>query len=68
MSMVRLFLIFGTAFAFLGVAAGAFGAHILNSRISTDMLSVYEVGVRYQMYHAFALIAAAYLQSNICHS
>ena len=64
MSMVRLFLIFGTAFAFIGVAAGAFGAHSLKGRISTDMLSVFEVGVRYQMYHAFALIAAAFFQSK----
>jgi uncharacterized membrane protein YgdD (TMEM256/DUF423 family) len=28
------------------------------------MLSVFEVGVRYQMYHAFALIATAFLQSR----
>ena len=62
--MVRLFFILGAVFAFLGVAAGAFGAHMLKSRISTEMLSVFEVGVRYQMYHAFALMATAWLQSQ----
>ena len=62
--MVRLFLIIGSAFALIGVAAGAFGAHVLKNRISPEMLSVFEVGVRYQMYHAFALIAAAWQQSQ----
>jgi uncharacterized membrane protein YgdD (TMEM256/DUF423 family) len=54
-------LIVGGVFGFLGVAAGAFGAHLLKSRISAEMLSVFEVGVRYQMYHALALIATAFL-------
>lgn len=62
--MVRNFLTLGSAFAFLGVAAGAFGAHFLKTRISPEMLSVFEVGVRYQMYHALALIATACLQSR----
>jgi uncharacterized membrane protein YgdD (TMEM256/DUF423 family) len=62
--MVRLFLTVGGAFAFLGVAAGAFGAHALENRISVEMLSAFEVGVRYQMYHAFALIVTAWLQSQ----
>jgi uncharacterized membrane protein YgdD (TMEM256/DUF423 family) len=50
--------------AFIGVAAGAFGAHGLKSRVSAEMLSVFEVGVRYQMYHAFALIAAAWVYAK----
>jgi uncharacterized membrane protein YgdD (TMEM256/DUF423 family) len=40
------------------VALGAFGAHGLRSILSPEMLAVYETGVRYQMYHALALIAA----------
>jgi uncharacterized membrane protein YgdD (TMEM256/DUF423 family) len=32
--------------------------------MSAEMLSVFEVGVRYQMYHAFALIAAAWAQAK----
>ena len=60
--MKRVFFILGALSAFVGVAAGAFGAHSLKSRISAEMLLVFEVGVRYQMYHAFALIAAAWVQ------
>lgn len=48
----------GAVFAFLSVALGAFGAHALKKRLSEDMLAVYEKGVTYEMYHAFALIAA----------
>lgn len=40
----------------VGVALGAFGAHGLRSRLSPEMLAVFETGVRYQMYHALALI------------
>jgi uncharacterized membrane protein YgdD (TMEM256/DUF423 family) len=46
----------GSIAAFLAVALGAFGAHGLKSRLSPDLLAVFEVGVRYQMYHALALL------------
>jgi uncharacterized membrane protein YgdD (TMEM256/DUF423 family) len=58
--MMRWFWMLGAGFALLGVAAGAFGAHALRDRMSVDMLAVYETGVRYQMYHALALLAAAW--------
>jgi uncharacterized membrane protein YgdD (TMEM256/DUF423 family) len=58
--MDRFFFAIGALFAFVGVAAGAFGAHGLKSRLSAEMLAVFEVGVRYQMYHAFALFAVAW--------
>ncbi len=48
------------AAGFLGVAFGAFGAHALRGRLSSAMLAVFETGVRYQMYHAFALCACAW--------
>jgi len=53
------FLLLAAIFGFLGVAFGAFGAHGLRDRLSPEMLSVFEIGVRYQMYHAFALLAVA---------
>jgi uncharacterized membrane protein YgdD (TMEM256/DUF423 family) len=62
--MERVFFLFGALFALVGVAAGAFGAHGLKDRLDPEMLSVFEVGVRYQMYHAFALIAAAWAQTK----
>jgi uncharacterized membrane protein YgdD (TMEM256/DUF423 family) len=46
----------GALLAGLGVALGAFGAHALRARVSPDLLSVFETGVRYQMYHALALL------------
>ena len=62
--MERIFLFLGALSAFMGVAAGAFGAHGLRGRISTEMLAIFEVGVRYQMYHAFALIITAWVQTK----
>ena len=62
--MERIFFVLGALSAFIGVAAGAFGAHGLKGRMSAEMLSVFEVGVRYQMYHAFALIAAAWARAK----
>jgi uncharacterized membrane protein YgdD (TMEM256/DUF423 family) len=53
----RTFLLIGATAGFLGVAFGAFGAHGLRARISPEMLSVFETGVRYQMYHALAIFA-----------
>jgi uncharacterized membrane protein YgdD (TMEM256/DUF423 family) len=57
--MDRTFLLIGGLGGLLGVGFGAFGAHALRSRLSPDMLAVFETGVRYQMYHALALLAVA---------
>ena len=38
------------------MALGAFGAHGLKTRVDADLLVVFETGVRYQMYHALALL------------
>lgn len=56
-TLQQIFLIFGALFGFLGVAAGAFGAHLLKTRLPSDSLNIFEVAVRYQMYHALVLIA-----------
>ncbi len=45
----------------LGVAFGAFGAHALKDRLAEDKLAIFEVGVRYQLVHALALLAVAAL-------
>jgi uncharacterized membrane protein YgdD (TMEM256/DUF423 family) len=59
--MTKTFFILGTVFSFLGVALGAFGAHALKQRLAPESLQIFEVGVRYQMYHAFALFAVAWV-------
>ncbi|MBM3264171.1 MAG: DUF423 domain-containing protein [candidate division Zixibacteria bacterium] len=53
----RLFILLGALSAFVGVAAGAFGAHALKTRLPVDLFDIFEVGVRYQMYHALGLLA-----------
>jgi uncharacterized membrane protein YgdD (TMEM256/DUF423 family) len=58
--MERLFFSLGAISALIGVAAGAFGAHGLRERLPTDLLTVFEVGVRYQMYHALAMLAVGW--------
>ena len=60
----RLFVLLGAVSAFLAVAAGAFGAHALRARIQPDLLAVFETGVRYQMYHALALLAVAWVSNR----
>ncbi|HEX4950552.1 MAG TPA: DUF423 domain-containing protein, partial [Blastocatellia bacterium] len=42
--MERLFFFLGALSAGIGVAAGAFGAHGLKDRLSTDLLATFEVG------------------------
>ena len=49
----------GSINAAIAVAAGAFAAHGLRSRIDARALEVFETGARYQMYHALAIILAA---------
>jgi uncharacterized membrane protein YgdD (TMEM256/DUF423 family) len=60
MTSARVFLAIGSASAFLAVAGGAFGAHALRRRLDENLLTVFETGVRYQMYHALALLAVAW--------
>ena len=47
----------GAGLMFLAVALGAFAAHGLKARLSPEMLTIWETGVRYHVYHALALLA-----------
>lgn len=58
--MERVFAVAGAVAALLGVALGAFGAHALEARLEARDLATFETGVRYQMYHALALLAVAW--------
>jgi uncharacterized membrane protein YgdD (TMEM256/DUF423 family) len=58
--MDRVFVVLGAIMAGIGVAAGAFGAHGLRERLAPEMLGVFEVGVRYHLIHALALLAVAW--------
>lgn len=56
------------ALGFLVVLFGAFGSHLLKDRLSPDLFTVWEVGVRYQMYHALAILALVILGGQISHA
>jgi uncharacterized membrane protein YgdD (TMEM256/DUF423 family) len=43
----------------IGVMLGAFGSHGLRQRLTSESMVTFEIGVRYQMYHALAMIAAS---------
>ncbi|GGW76040.1 DUF423 domain-containing protein [Alteromonas halophila] len=57
-------LLFGVCSALAGVILGAFAAHGLRDVLSTSMQSTFETGVRYQMYHALALLALPGLSAH----
>lgn len=61
---MRVFLAAGAFFAGIGVVLGAFGAHTLEPRVTPERLQVFETGVRYQMYHALALLAVAWVSTQ----
>lgn len=58
----RLLLQLAGLFGALGVAIGAFGAHALHDTlVRAGRLDTFETAVRYQFYHALAMLAAGVL-------
>ena len=56
-------LLAGAILGGLGVGLGAFGAHALKEMLTTSgRLDTFELAVRYEFYHAFALLFAGVLQ------
>jgi uncharacterized membrane protein YgdD (TMEM256/DUF423 family) len=49
-------IIFGAIFGFLAIFLGAFGAHLLQKKLTKEQLQSFETGVKYQMYHAIVLL------------
>lgn len=49
----------------LGIILGAFGAHGLKGKVAVEKIASFEVGVRYQMINAIALLALASLRVKI---
>jgi uncharacterized membrane protein YgdD (TMEM256/DUF423 family) len=62
--MDRFFFIAGSISALLAVALGAFAAHGLRNKLTPEMLTIFETGVRYQMYHALALLGVAWASTR----
>lgn len=62
--MIKVFTMLGAIFAGLSVGLGAFGAHALKTRLEPRQLEIWQTGASYQMSHALALLAVAWLLSR----
>jgi len=59
--MEKKLIIVGAALGVTAIVLGAFGAHALKKVLTESQLSTFEVGVKYQMYHALFLLFIANL-------
>jgi uncharacterized membrane protein YgdD (TMEM256/DUF423 family) len=59
--MHKKFIAIGALLAGTAVVLGAFAAHRLKAVVTVESLAVFETGVRYQMYHALAIIIVGIL-------
>jgi uncharacterized membrane protein YgdD (TMEM256/DUF423 family) len=64
----KLFLILGGINAALVVMLGAFGAHGLKTKISAEMLAVYQTGVHYHLFHALGLLVVGLVATQMVDS
>ena len=55
----------GAIFGMLSVIFGAFGAHALKKTLTNEQLHSFEVGVKYQMYHALVLLVLGFNFSSM---
>ena len=64
--MERTFVMIGSALMFLGVGAGAFGAHALSAYFERfpSLAGTYDTAVRYHVFHALALFAVAWFSTQ----
>lgn len=61
----KVFLLLGAINAALAVLFGAFGAHALKTRLSVELLAVYQTGVHYHLFHALGLLAVGLAATQI---
>jgi uncharacterized membrane protein YgdD (TMEM256/DUF423 family) len=59
--MDKIFLLFGAFYGVTAVGLGAFASHGLRGQLSDRLLSTFQTGVEYQMYHALALLGVGLL-------
>jgi uncharacterized membrane protein YgdD (TMEM256/DUF423 family) len=51
----------GILMALIAVILGAMGSHLMEQYLEPEQLDTFEVGVRYQFYHSFAIIIVGIL-------
>lgn len=54
--MKQITLIIAATYGMLAIILGALGSHAFKKILSADKLASFEVGIRYQMYHAIVLL------------
>lgn len=59
MNSQRGWIIISSTAGFLGVAFGAFGAHILKFQLSAEMIDIYKTGILYQLIHSVVMLSIA---------
>ena len=55
----KTWIIIGGIAGFLGVALGAFGAHVLEPKLSPGMISIYDKGILYHLIHSVVILSIA---------
>lgn len=64
--MNKFFLLAGALIGAVAVALGAFGAHALKDKLTASgRLDTFETAVKYQFYHALALVLVGFLAKEI---
>ena len=58
--MNEIALVFATFFGATAIILGAFGAHLLKKKLSTEQLQSFETGIKYQIYHAIILLVLGF--------
>src|SRR5699024_2562686 len=55
---MKILVLIGALYGFLSVALGAFGAHVLEDKLSENMINIWEKAVHYQMFHSLIIITS----------
>ena len=67
-SSAKIFLLLGSLNTALAVLLGAFGAHALKTKLSEQMMGVYQTGNQYHFYHALGLLLLGTIALNLAPS
>lgn len=63
--MFKLFASVGSINALIAVMLGAFGAHALKSRLTSEMMEIFQTAVQYHFYHALGLLAVGIIAVHL---
>ncbi len=61
--MKNIVLLVGSLYGLFAVILGALGSHAFRKILSVDKLASFEIGVKYQMYHALLLLILGFVGS-----